>query len=62
MPTTKQLFESIETQMEFPETRHDYEHRPGFTGPFTGALIGHIEVDPETKDLKIIPLPEKETE
>lgn len=59
MPTIKQLMTSIESQIEFPETRHPDD--PMYVAPkqplveFTGEVIGEIVFDKENGDFKIIP-------
>ena len=59
MPTREQLLISMESQMEFPETRREddplYVPPKPFAGEFTGEVIGTISIDPETKDIVITP-------
>lgn len=54
MPTKKQLQILREAEMEFPETRPDFEPISKELPVFTGEVIGVIKYDPKNKDLKII--------
>lgn len=60
MPTTKQLEEMWAAEFMFPWMRRDddpMKEWPKEKLPkFTGEIIGEIKVDPETGDLKIIPI------